>query len=144
MFIKITNSLSRNIEDAAVTINHDFDSIDRIEYPKVYLESIMQNLIQNAIKYRNPERKSWVKVKTELSNKGLVLHVEDNGLGIDLKKHGRKLFGLRKTFHKNEDARGVGLFITKAQINSMGGEVEVKSIVNKGSKFSVYFDANNE
>lgn len=144
MFIKITNNLSRNIKDSAVTIKHDFGSIDTIEYPKVYLESIMQNLIQNAIKYRNPENESWVKVKTELSNKGLVLHVEDNGLGIDLKKHEKKLFGLRKTFHKNEDARGVGLFITKAQINSMGGEVEVKSIVNKGTKFSVYFDANNE
>jgi len=43
-----------------------------------------------------------------------------------------------KTFHKNPDARGVGLFITKNQIEAMGGKIKVESTVNVGSIFTVY------
>ena len=68
-----------------------------------------------------------------------ILVFKDNGKGIDLKKHAAKVFGLRKTFHQNEDARGVGLFITKAQIESMGGEIKVESVVDKGTVFTVNF-----
>jgi signal transduction histidine kinase len=60
-------------------------------------------------------------------------------LGINLAKHGEKLFGMYKTFHGNKDARGVGLFITKNQIEAMGGTVEVSSEVNQGTTFHIRF-----
>jgi sensor histidine kinase regulating citrate/malate metabolism len=77
-----------------------------------------------------------------LENGKVVLEIQDNGLGIDLARHGDKLFGMYKTFHKNENARGIGLFITKNQIESMGGSVTVDSKTNKGTTFKIYF--NNE
>ncbi len=68
----------------------------------------------------------------------IILTIEDNGLGIDLARHRHKLFGMYKTFHRHKDSRGIGLFITKNQIEAMGGKVEVESMVGKGTKFKVY------
>lgn len=67
------------------------------------------------------------------------MEVSDNGLGIDLVKYGDKLFGMHKTFHDNPNAKGIGLFITKNQIEALGGKISVKSETNKGSTFTVVF-----
>jgi two-component system aerobic respiration control sensor histidine kinase ArcB len=68
------------------------------------------------------------------------LQVADNGRGIDVEKYGAKIFGLYKTFHGNEDARGVGLFLVKNQIESMRGRIELDSAVGVGSTFKVFFN----
>jgi PAS domain S-box-containing protein len=107
-----------------------------------YMESILLNLVSNAIKYRSPERLPVVIINTHTNNKGIVITIEDNGLGIDLERYRNKLFGMNKTFHGNEDARGLGLYITKNQVESMGGRIEVESELSKGSKFSVYLSSN--
>jgi sensor histidine kinase regulating citrate/malate metabolism len=70
----------------------------------------------------------------------IVFSVEDNGIGIDLNKNGDKLFGMYKTFHTNDDARGIGLYITKNQIEAMGGNIITCSELNKGTTFKVYFN----
>lgn len=103
-----------------------------------YLDSIVLNLLTNAVKYRSPHRNLMVSIEAEVSDQWVVFKVTDNGLGIDLKYHGSKIFGMFKTFHGNADARGVGLFITKNQTVSMGGKIEVDSEIDKGSVFSVY------
>ena len=61
-------------------------------------------------------------------------------MGIDLKRHADKLFGLNKTFHKHDEAKGVGLFITKTQVEAMGGTITANSEVNKGTIFTVFFN----
>ncbi|HCQ15055.1 MAG TPA: hypothetical protein DIU20_02265, partial [Cryomorphaceae bacterium] len=53
--------------------------------------------------------------------------------------HGQKLFGMYRTFHDNKDARGIGLFITKNQLEAMGGMVKVSSTVGQGTTFSLSF-----
>jgi PAS domain S-box-containing protein len=105
-----------------------------------YLESIMLNLVTNAIKYSDPN-KDHPKIifTTEANDDFVVLNVKDNGLGIDLEKHKDSIFGLYKTFHRNNDARGVGLYLTKNQIENMGGKIEVESTLNFGTTFKIYF-----
>src|SRR5690606_10013218 len=110
-----------------------------VEYPKTYLESIFHNLISNAIKYRSMERRLTIHVETEKINNRIVLKVSDNGMGIDLEKYGKLVFGLRKTFHRGSNSKGVGLFMTKTQIETLGGEIRVESDVDKGSTFIVTF-----
>ncbi len=136
---KVKQDISIEIIQKNAVINENFDQIDALDYPKVYLESILQNLLSNALKYCSPDRNPDIKVATKIENNNVILSFKDNGLGIDLKRHGNKIFGLRKTFHQNENARGVGLFITKAQIDSMGGVITVKSEVNMGTEFIVNF-----
>lgn len=103
-----------------------------------YLESIMINFISNGIKYSSSERESYVKISAEIVEDYVVLIFKDNGLGIDLERHRSKLFGIYKTFHEHKDSRGIGLFISKNQIDSMGGKVEVESEVNVGTTFKIY------
>ena len=69
----------------------------------------------------------------------MVLTAEDNGMGIDMERYGAKLFGFRKTFHKNKDAKGIGLFITKTQIEAMGGSIHAESRPGAGTKFIITF-----
>ncbi|WP_373057442.1 PAS domain S-box protein [Zunongwangia sp. H14] len=102
-----------------------------------YLESILLNFITNGIKYRADERESFVTLSARKEKKYTVLKIEDNGLGIDLKMHGSKLFGMYKTFHQHKEARGIGLFITKNQIEAIGGKIKVESEVNKGTTFYI-------
>lgn len=103
-----------------------------------YLDSILLNFITNGIKYRSPDRDSFVKLYSYKEDNFEVLCIEDNGLGIDLNKHEAKLFGMYKTFHNHEDSRGIGLFITKNQVEAIGGKIEVSSEVDKGTIFKVY------
>lgn len=104
-----------------------------------YLESVILNLITNAMKYKSPERPAELKIISGTKGGYAFLRFEDNGLGIDLDRHGSKLFGMYKTFHSHPEARGIGLFISKNQIEAMGGKIEVESELNKGTKFTAYF-----
>jgi PAS domain S-box-containing protein len=136
---KIKDILFVDIETSGIHITTDFSEAPDIEYPRIYLDSILQNLLTNAIKYRSPERKAALHLKSWPAESGVVLTAEDNGLGIDLNRYGGKLFGFRKTFHKNKDAKGIGLFITKSQIEAMGGSITAESALGRGTKFIITF-----
>ncbi|MBT8263737.1 MAG: PAS domain S-box protein, partial [Muriicola sp.] len=109
-----------------------------------YLESILLNLFTNALKYSSPDRKPTIYISSGLYKNYVVLKFSDNGQGIDLERHGKKLFGMYKTFHEHKDARGIGLFITKNQIESMNGKIEVTSEVGVGTTFTLYFEKGNQ
>lgn len=103
-----------------------------------YLESIVLNLLTNAIKYSDPKKQKRINIFIEISDEWTILRVSDNGLGIDLNRQGRKIFGMYKTFHNHPDSRGIGLFITKFQVETLGGKIEVESEEGIGSIFSVH------
>ncbi|MBC2843548.1 PAS domain-containing sensor histidine kinase [Winogradskyella flava] len=139
---QVTTSINQIIKSKKVTIVSDFSKGDKVNYIPAYMDSILLNLITNAIKYKHAERDPLIEISTLLDfkdNDRLVLNIKDNGSGIDLDKFGDKLFGMYKTFHYNEDARGIGLFITKNQIESLNGEINVASIVNVGTTFTIKF-----
>lgn len=144
--INLKDAVDRNRDSVISTANkssvkiiNDADqSIDQKVIP-AYLDSIIMNFLTNAVKYRDPNKDSVVRVYTDTSDhKYTLLAFEDNGLGIDLGKHGDKLFGMYNTFHNHDDSRGVGLYITKSQIESMGGFVEVVSEPGRGTTFKVF------
>jgi PAS domain S-box-containing protein len=108
-----------------------------------YLESITLNLLTNAIKYSDPKKEKRVQIRIQKESEWTTIEVEDNGLGIDLKRQGRKMFGMYKTFHDHPDSRGIGLFITKNQIEALGGKIEVESQEGIGTTFRVYLKSNS-
>ncbi len=104
-----------------------------------YLDSILLNFVTNSVKYRSPDRNPAITITAiPAPNHFIMLSITDNGMGIDLKKHGSKLFGMYKTFHGNKDARGIGLFITKNQIEAMGGKIEAESEPGIGTTFKIF------
>lgn len=136
---KVVQSLEGNLIQCSASVTFDFNEAPTIEYPKTYLESIFQNLLSNAIKYRSPERHLEVHFSTRNEDGRIKLRVRDNGLGIDMERFGDKLFGMHKTFHEHSEARGVGLFLTKTQIETLGGEISAESEVNVGTTFIILF-----
>jgi len=102
-----------------------------------YLESIFLNFMTNSIKYSALDRDSYLKISSKSERNFTTVVFEDNGLGIDLDTYGKKLFKMYQTFHSHKDARGIGLFITKNQIDTMNGTIEVSSEVNVGSTFKI-------
>ncbi|WP_047549843.1 ATP-binding protein [Psychroserpens sp. Hel_I_66] len=138
----VCKSISQIISTNNVTITSNFEAGDTISYIPAYMDSIILNILTNAIKYKHPDRESKIHLKTSKDFKNedrLILEISDNGIGIDLEKFGDKLFGMYKTFHYNKDAVGIGLFITKNQIESLNGEIFVESIVNEGTTFTIKF-----
>ncbi len=126
----------------ARVINNIPDDIT-VKVIPAYIDSILMNFITNAVKYRDPERDPVISLSVNRNENYTILSIEDNGLGIDLKRYGDKLFGMYKTFHHNSDARGIGLYITKNQIEAMNGKVMVCSEVGKGTTFNIYFNEKN-
>jgi len=140
VYSQVVKNLSADIKKSNVVLNYDFSEAPSIKYPKTYLESILQNLIANAIKYRSQKRIPKISVKTYTINGKIFMEVKDNGLGIDLKKHGENIFGIYQTFHDSTSSKGVGLYITKAQVVAMGGNIEVESTPDVGTTFLISFN----
>jgi PAS domain S-box-containing protein len=131
--------LSKEIKDHNVNIVNLVDAKETVQFNPAYLESIFLNFTTNAIKYAHPDRQPEIRYSLQKEHGKLVLLIQDNGVGINLEKYGEKLFGMYKTFHQHPNARGIGLFITKNQIESMGGSIEVESQVNVGTTFKINF-----
>lgn len=142
--INLHEVIEMNIRNVQILANNKnvkiYNYVDKDVFVKgisAYVSSIIFNFITNAIKYSKSEGDCFVKLSTIAINDFIELTIEDNGIGIDLQKNGAKLFGMYKTFHNNTDARGIGLFITKNQVEAIGGKIEVESKLNKGTKFKI-------
>lgn len=135
----VKDVLFADIEKSGIQLTTNFDHAPVLEFPRVYLDSILQNLVTNAIRYRTLEHRPRLHLSSSQENGYMILTAEDNGLGIDMERFGHKLFGFRKTFHKNKDAKGIGLFITKTQVEAMGGSIRAESTPGQGTKFIITF-----
>jgi len=141
--VKVEQNLSAFLQNNnAKLINRISEKITVPVIP-AYLESILMNLLTNGIKYKDPNRDPIIELRAMKVKDNTVLSISDNGIGIDLEKYGDKLFGMYKTFHNNPDARGIGLYISKNQIEAMQGKITVASEVGKGSTFKIYFNENS-
>lgn len=139
--LKLTkDAISQSIQTTSAKIISDFKAAESIYYINAYMQSIMLNLVTNSIKYKHTLHQPVIKLKTYINNqKKTVLEVSDNGIGIDLKQFGNKIFGMYRTFHQNSDAVGVGLFLVKNQVEALGGKISVTSAVNEGTTFKIIF-----
>lgn len=130
--------LSEQINSKGVSISTIMPDNVMINYNPAYLESILYNIISNSIRYSHPERKPIIIIKWINDDDNKILQISDNGVGIDLVKNADKIFGMYKTFTNNADSKGIGLFITKNQIDAMGGNITVESEPNVGTTFKIY------
>lgn len=134
----ILQLLDLAIVENNATIHNNINKKLFIYYNSSYFESIIQNLLSNALKYKHPDRDPVISIDCVYNKQDFALMIRDNGLGIDLDKYGDDLFGLYKTFHHNNDSEGVGLYLIKNQIESFGGRITVESEVNVGTTFTIH------
>jgi len=96
----VTVSIRNIINSGNAYITHDFEDLEGVRFIPAYLESIFLNLMTNAIKYKHPDRNAKIHFKSGYKNQKKYLEISDNGLGIDMDRYGKKLFGMYKTFHR--------------------------------------------
>ncbi len=135
----VTSSINQIINQENALIESDFSEVEDLEYVPAYLESIFLNLITNAIKYKHPKRSPHIYIKTYKQQDKKYMIVKDNGSGIDLESFGSKVFSMYGTFHQQEEAVGIGLFMTKNQIESLNGTIDIESEVGVGTVFTINF-----
>jgi len=136
-----STSLGFMIKKENAFIESDFSGVDELLTVKSYMHSIFYNLISNSIKYGQPTFTPHIKIASRKQGNSIIITFSDNGLGIDLLKKGKELFGLYKRFHNHVNGKGMGLFMVKTQVESLGGKISVSSKVNKGTEFVIELKA---
>ncbi len=137
----IKSSIENQIQSSGAIITSDFSECDSITYPHSHLQSILLNLLTNAVKYRSPHRVPEIKLKTSKDGEYVKLSVGDNGMGIE-EKHQETIFKAFKRLHQEMDGKGLGLYIVKRQVELLGGSIGVKSKPGEGSEFTALLKDN--
>ena len=136
---KTLEGLEMEVKKATARVIIDCTEAPDVYFPPKYVDSIFHNLISNTLKYRSPKRRLVVRIMTKRVGTSILLSVEDNGLGIDMKRYKDHVFKIGKVFHDHSNAKGLGLYMTKTQVEIMGGNIHVESEVERGAKFTIEF-----
>jgi len=139
VFENVFSQLSFQIELHKPIIKLKFDRVPLLNTNKAYIESILLNLLTNSIKYKSENRKLKISIIAEQIDNKAILTFKDNGIGIDLERNRDKVFGLYQRFHNYPDSKGLGLYLVKSQVETMGGTISIESEVNKGTTFIITF-----
>jgi len=139
VFENVFSQLAFQIELHKPIIKLKFDRVPLLNTNKAYLESILLNLLTNSIKYKSENRKLKISITAEQIDHKAILTFKDNGIGIDLERNRDKVFGLYQRFHNYPDSKGLGLYLVKSQVETMGGTISIDSEVNKGTTFIITF-----
>ncbi|MEP5611061.1 MAG: PAS domain-containing sensor histidine kinase [Cyclobacteriaceae bacterium] len=131
--------LSSDIVENHVSVTINIPEKLEIRVVPAYLDSVLLNIIDNAIKYRSSDVALSLRISAKKENDSTILIISDNGIGIDMKKNAKKLFRMYETFSTNKDSRGFGLYITKNQMEAMGGKIDADSELGKGTTFNISF-----
>jgi PAS domain S-box-containing protein len=133
-------SISNLIDKDNIDIKYNFSEVNELFVLKPYLYSIFYNLISNSVKYRRQHVHSIIEIRSSLLENKIELTFTDNGMGIDLNKNADQIFGLYKRFHSNIEGKGMGLFMVKTQVETLGGKISLNSEENKGTEFKIEFE----
>lgn len=139
VFEKVVQSIQSIIDGAQVVIKTDFSAKQTVDFNSAYLDSIFLNLLTNAIKYAHPNRPLQITVKSKVAEGKTQLVFADNGLGMNMTKVKDRIFGLHQRFHDHPDSKGIGLYLTHAQLTALGGAITVESQEQVGTTFTITF-----
>ena len=133
------DSVIKPEKDKKIELDIDQEDKDLVtNMNRIYFELIIENLIENAIKFNDKETVK-INITIRKSPEGVKFSVSDNGPGIppeDKKKIFDRFYQIEKYFTGNVEGAGLGLALVKRLINAYGGNVELDSERGKGSTFS--------
>lgn len=131
---EVIQLFSREIQATHAAIN--YDNLPSIRGVESQITQLFQNLISNALKYRNPDVNPVITISCEEQEKHWYFEVSDNGMGIDARFY-NKIFIIFQRLHNRShySGTGIGLAICKKIVERHGGTIGVRSEVNKGTTF---------
>jgi signal transduction histidine kinase len=135
---KTRESFQRDIQEFKVSFIEEYNDTRDLFSIHPFINSIVYNLMGNAIKFRSNDRKPQIKIVCLEQADFFIIKFRDNGVGIDLATHQDKLFKLYKRFHLHTEGKGIGLYLVKLQTELLGGKIEVKSEIDNFTEFTIY------
>ncbi|MEO0333245.1 MAG: hybrid sensor histidine kinase/response regulator [Bacteroidota bacterium] len=142
---EVEDQLAELVRSSNIRISTDFSRASTVLFVPVLFSSILQNLITNSIKYSETSREPRISITTEDSDDYVIMHFEDNGIGIDLEKHQKRLFKLFKRFNPGTaEGTGVGLYMIKSIMDANDGRINIDSKLGKGTRFDLFFKKEKE
>ena len=135
----VLDSIRKDMLDVDFELISDFSKLEGLRSFRPYLVSIFQNILSNSFKYREPSRKLIVSIASSVDGDKSIIKFSDNGRGIDLEKHGNRIFKLYSRFHTDVAGTGIGLNMVKEQARVMGGSTHIDSKVDEGTTFTFTF-----
>lgn len=136
---QVVEGLHESLGQVGGTIDVQIPEDFRVHTNRSFLHSIFFNLLSNAVKYRADQRPLRVMVTATGDATGAkTIEVADNGSGFDQQRAGANVFQLYQRFHPHHAGRGVGLYLVKTHIESLGGRIEVQSKEDEGTRFSIF------
>lgn len=144
-FSHIINDVLHNISHMPgiedVRIQTDIKNAKPFYYDINVTYSVLQNMVENAVKYRNKTNpESWLRLTVEDHKKGVRIIAEDNGIGMNKQVQSR-IFDMFYRAHADSQGTGLGLYIVRKGLEKLGGTIEVESEEGKGSRFIIYMPA---
>jgi two-component system, OmpR family, phosphate regulon sensor histidine kinase PhoR len=115
-----------------------------IETDPLHLQNVLNNLVDNAVKYAQPGEQTHITIYCKNEAGRLVLSVEDNGPGIataDQQRIFDKFYRVPQGTRHDVKGSGLGLFYVKIIIEQLGGSINVASTLQKGSRFTLQLPA---
>lgn len=134
----VCSNLSKEMKETNAIIHTRIEEqADELKSIKSFIQSSVFNLIANAIKYREKNRSLVINVYAGVKSGRTVISVSDNGMGIDLSKNRDRIFGMYSQLHTQYEGKGLGLYMTKTQIEALGGTIDVTSDLGLGTTFTI-------
>lgn len=134
-------SIEEQVAGSRALVHLDFAAVPTLYFVRPHLQSVLYNLLSNALKYAAPSRRPRIRLRTLLLEGRPVLEVQDNGLGLDLQRFGGELFQLFRRFHDHVEGAGLGLYLVNRVVQNAGGHLTVDSTVGEGTTFRVFLPA---
>jgi len=133
------DTLEKDLNDKKANLNIECQDDIEIKGVRSYFQSIFYNLLHNAIKYSSLARQPEISITCRKSVDEIFIECADNGIGFDMKMAKNKIFQLYQRFNTEYQGKGYGLFLTKTQVEAMGGAIDVKSKLGQGTTFQIRF-----
>ncbi|TGL15595.1 PAS domain-containing sensor histidine kinase [Leptospira meyeri] len=143
-FANVIRLMNGEISSKQAEIQSNFSGGNTVYFSKEFLETIFLHLLSNSLRYADPNRRLRISVESFQIGSQTTISFSDNGIGIDLERYGDQIFQLRKTFHRHISGKGLGLFLIKYKMESVGGRIEVRSKPGEGATFLMYFPERND
>lgn len=125
--------LHQSVEENGATVTHD--ALPVLTADRGQMVRLFQNLVGNALKYHQPERRPVIHISAEQRDTDWVVSVKDNGIGFE-PKHAKQIFEPFKRLHTGQySGNGVGLAICKRIVEAHGGRIWAESEPGQGATF---------
>lgn len=142
IFEIIQQNLHLQIQESKPTIIIDL-KVSNLQTNKSYLESILFNIIQNSLKFKDKIRPLVINITSQQLNHQDeyydCISITDNGIGMDLIKSKDHIFKFYYQGQNSIEGRGIGLYLVRLQMETLGAKIQVSSTLNEGTSFMLLF-----